>query len=155
VKARGFTHVSIHAPDLEESTRFYQELFGLERVPTPDFGNPVIWLRVGDLQLHLFRADGPAPERHHIGVDVGEDFQAVYLRVEELGIIDRTMTDGADVRELVSGELQLYVRDPGGNLVEINCRDSSLVDRSVVPLRSIEEERPQVGEARVARLYMT
>ena len=52
--ATGINHVSISATDLEESTRFYEEVFGMERIPTPIFETPVQWLRVGDLQLHLF-----------------------------------------------------------------------------------------------------
>ncbi len=61
VRATGINHVSISAPDLEESTRFYEEIFGMERIPTPMFADPVQWLRVGDLQLHLFldAARGP------------------------------------------------------------------------------------------------
>ena len=37
-----------------ESVGFYEEIFGMQRVPTPNFGFPVQWLRVGSLQLHLF-----------------------------------------------------------------------------------------------------
>jgi catechol 2,3-dioxygenase-like lactoylglutathione lyase family enzyme len=46
----GFTHVSVHAHDLEESACFYRELFGMEEIPSPDFPFPVLWLRVGTLQ---------------------------------------------------------------------------------------------------------
>jgi catechol 2,3-dioxygenase-like lactoylglutathione lyase family enzyme len=53
VRARGFTHISISATDLEESVRFYRDFFRMEEVPSPDFSGPVRWLRVGDLQLHL------------------------------------------------------------------------------------------------------
>ncbi len=40
VRATGINHVSISALDLEESTRFYEELFGMERIPTPIFATP-------------------------------------------------------------------------------------------------------------------
>ncbi|MBO0705589.1 MAG: VOC family protein, partial [Candidatus Dormibacteraeota bacterium] len=52
--ATNLNHVSVHATDMEKSAKFYEDLFGLQRVPTPNFGFEVIWLRVGDLQLHLF-----------------------------------------------------------------------------------------------------
>jgi catechol 2,3-dioxygenase-like lactoylglutathione lyase family enzyme len=52
--ATNLNHVSLIARDLEESVRFYLEVFGMERIPTPNFGFPVHWLRVGPLQLHLF-----------------------------------------------------------------------------------------------------
>ena len=55
-------HVSISAVDLEESTRFYEDVFGMQRIPTPAFkATSVQWLRVGDLQLHLFDRDVEAP----------------------------------------------------------------------------------------------
>ena len=59
MRARGFTHVSISATDLEESVRFYEAFFAMEEVPSPDFSGPVRWLRVGDLQLHLFWTKTP------------------------------------------------------------------------------------------------
>jgi len=36
------------------------------------------------------------------------------------------------VYELPDGAAQLYVRDPAGNMVEINCPDAGTLDRSVV-----------------------
>jgi catechol 2,3-dioxygenase-like lactoylglutathione lyase family enzyme len=48
MKATGFTHTSVHAHDLDESVRFYQELFEMEEIPAPDFPFPVRWLRLGE-----------------------------------------------------------------------------------------------------------
>ncbi len=130
MSATGFTHVSVHARDLEESVRFYEEMFGMEEVPAPDFPFLVRWLRVGNLQLHLFLSEDPAPRAHHFGLDVG-DFEATYRKAEELGVRD----EGgyyANVYELPDGAAQLYVRDPAGNMVEINCPDAGTLDRSVV-----------------------
>ena len=41
VRATGINHVSISARDLEESARFYEEVFGMERIATPIFDTPV------------------------------------------------------------------------------------------------------------------
>jgi YD repeat-containing protein len=130
VHARGLTHVSVHAHDLEESARFYKELFGMEEVPAPDFPFPVRWLRVGDLQLHLFQSGDPAPRTHHFGIDV-DDFEAAYRKVGELGAGDGSGYF-SKVYQLPDGAVQLYVRDPAGNLVEINWPDVTTLDRSVV-----------------------
>src|SRR5437762_974766 len=79
---------SIRADDLEESARFYEQLFGMERIATPRFPDgPVLWLRLGDQQLHLFLRDTPAPRYHHLAFDV-DDFEAVYLKARELGLLD-------------------------------------------------------------------
>src|SRR5919204_232092 len=86
--ANRFTHVSIHAYDFEESLRFYEDVFGMRRVPSPDFSLPVEWLELGDQQLHLFHSEDPAPRIHHIGLDV-DDFEAVYRIAVDRGLFDR------------------------------------------------------------------
>jgi catechol 2,3-dioxygenase-like lactoylglutathione lyase family enzyme len=128
--ANGFTHVSVHAHDLDESVRFYKELFGMEELPAPGFPFPVRWLRVGDLQLHLFQSDESAPSGHHFGLDVN-DFEAAYEKAREMGVQEK---EGyfSNVYELPDGAVQLYLRDPSGNMVEVNWPDASTLDRSVV-----------------------
>jgi catechol 2,3-dioxygenase-like lactoylglutathione lyase family enzyme len=146
VRAKGFTHVSVHAHDLDESVRFYAGLFGMEEVPAPDFASPVRWLRVGDLQLHLFLSEDPAPARHHFALDV-DDFEAVYRRASETGA--RVQSGNySTVRELPDGAVQMYLRDPAGNLVEVNWPDVTTLDRSVVT------EIEKVPGKPDARLYM-
>ena len=38
MRAIRFNHLGISATNLEESVRFYEEMFGLERMPTYSFG---------------------------------------------------------------------------------------------------------------------
>jgi len=152
VRAKRLNHVSIHANDMEESLRFYIDVFGMERLPSPDFSQHVEWLRLGEQQLHLFLRETPAPEFHHIALDV-DDFEAAYLKAQELGLLDEDAF-GAGVRELPDGAVQMYIRDPAGNLVEIDWPDVTTLDRSVIgTIRRIEDERPQTGEAARATLY--
>ena len=152
MRATGINHISISARDLEESARFYEDVFGLERLPTPTFGNPVVWLRLGDGQLHLFeRSAAEAPPFHHFGVEV-DDFEAFYLRLTELGIRDSDTL--GPIRELPSGEVQMYLRDPGGNLVEIDWPDVRTLDRSIVTdLRRLADDQPQAAGADRASLF--
>jgi len=51
--ATSINHVSVHANDLDASVAFYQDLFGMRRIPTPNFAFPVQWLRLGTQQFHL------------------------------------------------------------------------------------------------------
>src|SRR5205823_1798136 len=81
VRALRINHVSISATDLERSTRFYEDVLAMERIPTPTFESPVQWLRVGDMQLHLFLDDRPAPSRHHLGMTI-DDFDTAYQAVK-------------------------------------------------------------------------
>jgi catechol 2,3-dioxygenase-like lactoylglutathione lyase family enzyme len=153
VRATRFNHVSISAVDMAESLRFYTEIFGMERIPSPDFSGHVEWLRLGDQQLHLFKDDDPAPERHHISLDV-DDFEAAFLKAKELGVLEER-TFGASVRELNDGAVQMYLRDPAGNLVEVDWPDVTTLDRSVVtPIHRLADERPQSDEAQRATLYL-
>jgi catechol 2,3-dioxygenase-like lactoylglutathione lyase family enzyme len=152
MRATGFNHVSISARNLEESVRFYTEVFGMEKIPTYTFAFPVQYLRLGDLQLHLFERDTEAPDFHHIGINV-DDFQGAYLRAKELGIQDERAFF-SHIYELPDGSVQMYVRDPSGNLVELDWPDVSTLDRSVITdLRRLEDEVPQKGEALRATLY--
>jgi hypothetical protein len=138
---------------MDESLRFYTDVLGMERVPSPDFGLHVEWLRLGGQQLHLFERDTPAPQFHHIALDV-DDFEAAYLKAKELGLLDEDAF-GASVRELPDGAVQMYIRDPAGNLVELDWPDVSTLDRSVfTDIRKLSNEIEQSDEARKATLYL-
>jgi catechol 2,3-dioxygenase-like lactoylglutathione lyase family enzyme len=151
VRATGINHVSISAVDLEESTRFYEDVLSMERIPTPTFASPVQWLRVGNMQLHLFLDDRPARTRHHLGITI-DDFDAAYQAVKE-----RTSdTWGWQLVELPSRQVQLYFRDPGDNLIELNWPDADTLDRSRYPeLRRIADHIPQKPDAQEAVLYLS
>ena len=139
--AVGLNHVSVVARDLQESTRFYEEVLGLERVPTPDFGFPVQWLQVGGQQVHLFeRADDP-PDGAHLALQV-DDVVAVYERARELGVLDRE-TFGYAAAELPGGEAQLYLRDPAGNLIEVDDPNGAAARERIEEMILLAERRPQ------------
>jgi YD repeat-containing protein len=113
----------------------------------------VIWLRLGDLQLHLFqRSDSEAPRYHHIGIDV-DDFESFLERAEQLGVVDADTISRARVLE--SGEVQAYIRDPAGNLVEVNWPDVTTLSPALRGrLKRLADDYPQDGDAATARLYM-
>jgi lactoylglutathione lyase len=153
MRATSFNHVSIHARDLERSVRFYVDLFGMERIPTYNFGFPVQYLRLGDLQLHVFERETEPPMYHHIGINV-DDFEGTYRRSKELGILDG-QTFLSSIYELPDGGVQMYIRDPAGNLVEIDWPDVNTLDRSALPeLKPLADSVPQTGEALRATLYL-
>ncbi|MGZ8687888.1 MAG: VOC family protein, partial [Gaiellaceae bacterium] len=74
-------HVSVIATDLAASMRFYVDELGLEPLPTPDFGFPVVWLRAEDCQVHLFERPGEPPSHAHFGLEISE-FMPVYRRMK-------------------------------------------------------------------------
>ena len=146
-------HVSVHGDDLETSARFYEELFGLERIASPCFQEDVIWLALGDQQLHIFkRDDAEPPLAHHVGFDV-DDFEKVYWKAKEEGLLDET-TWHSPIRMHPLGWVQMYLRDPAGNMVEVDWPDvTTLSPKLQAEITRLEDEVAQTGAAETATLY--
>lgn len=148
--ATSINHVSVAARDLRASARFYREVFGMEAIATPTFGFPVQWLRLGDQQLHLFTR---AERVHHFAVNVS-DFEATYRRVEALGRHDATAFSST-LYELPDGAVQMYLRDPADNLVEVDWPDVETLDRSIrARVVELADAVPQRGDFAGATLYL-
>jgi len=146
-------HISVHADNLEKSVTFYEDVFEMRRVPSPNFGAPVEWLQCGEQQLHLFDRDVEAPTYHHFGMTV-EDFEAVFdtARDQEL-FANWDDTDEPGVYSLPNGAVQVYLNDPAGNLIEVNHPDAEMLSddiRQYIVPRS--EQFDQSGEAADATL---
>jgi YD repeat-containing protein len=126
----------------------------MRRIPTPNFAFPTQWLRLGDQQLHLFvRPDAQAPRFHHVALTV-DDFEAVYRLARELRVQDESAFFSG-MYELPDGAVQMYVRDPADNLVEVDWPDASTLDPrirdEVVPLSATVA---QTGDAQSATLFL-
>lgn len=150
-----FTHASILATDLEESVAFYEELFGMERVPSPQFSVPVEWLRCGDRTLHLFKRDMEAVGFYHVGIHV-DDFEHVYQQSVEQGLESDFDADDDKpvVYELPDGAAQFYIDDPAGNLVEVNYPDVNELDDTIVTnIVKRSDQLEQTGDSAQAKLY--
>lgn len=138
------THVSLVAEDVEESADFYEHVLGCERIPTPHFGNQEDFetdesidfqmVRLGDLQLHLWNDPGQEIEAlrlAHIGIHVG-DFERVYREAEKRDVFASIGKATASPRVFdFNGTAQMYLRDPTGNLIEVDHPDIDALDRSV------------------------
>lgn len=152
--AVNINHVSLSTGDLETSTRFYEEVFGFERIATPNFGYPVQWLGLsGRQQLHLVtRID--QPQRHqHFALTV-DDFDRVYKLAAERGILDGEVF-GSAVNELPNGEAQMYLRDPFGNLIEVDAPDTSALNAETRgAMRKLADRFPQDAENLRGALYL-
>jgi catechol 2,3-dioxygenase-like lactoylglutathione lyase family enzyme len=153
MRAIGFNHLSVGAKDLEASLTFYETVFGMERIPTYNFGFTTQYLRCGKLQLHVFRLDDHVPVYQHFALDV-DDFHAVYEAAKRLGALDGKTFRNA-VNELPDGSVQMYLRDPGGNLLEVDWPDVNTLDRSRIPeLKKLADFAEQTGDALQASLYL-
>lgn len=114
-------HVQITAPPaLEaETRRFYGEGLGFAEIPKPPAlaRNGGMWYQLGDMQLHVSLEDvDPASNgasRRHIAYDVAD------LGALERELRQRGLTIIPD-RQPTAGLRRFYLRDPGGNRLEIS-----------------------------------
>lgn len=147
-----YTHVSIPTRDADRAALWYQKLFGLEELAAPNFGSPVRWFRIGDLQLHLYQRNEERAPMQHFGLAV-DDFEAVYARAQEIGAVDQVRAHPLYITP--AGEVQLYLRDPDGNNIEINWPDASSLPQSIrdKAIRR-EDDFAQSETNRSARIFM-
>jgi catechol 2,3-dioxygenase-like lactoylglutathione lyase family enzyme len=146
-------HVSVNARDLEESVAFYVELLGAEPIATPNFGTPVQWLALERTQLHVFQRDLTPTSHHHFAVTV-EDIEPVYRAAERRGALDAD-TFGSDLIELPNDVVQLYVRDPAGNLMEVDQAGAERLPEDLrVQVRQLADLHPQSEENLRGRLFV-
>ena len=146
-------HVSVNARDLQESVDFYVELLGAEPLTTPNFGLPVQWLALGTTQLHLFERDLEPTSHHHFGITV-DDLEPVFRVAEKRGAFDDIAFKNRLV-ELPGDVVQLYVRDPAGNLVEIDCPGKDRLPQDMRDqLKQLWDFNPHTDEQMSARLFV-
>lgn len=114
-----FDHVNVTVPAALEAAakRFYGEVLGLPEIAKPEAARARggAWYACGAIQLHLSREERPAPDvasRRHICVVVADLAQA------EATCSAAGLTIEPDDRP-IPGWSRFYVRDPGGNRVEV------------------------------------
>lgn len=117
-KAVKINHVALVVSNLEEACKFYEHELGLEPIPAFLFDYPTAFFKFNEeQQLHLTEWEDTYSFRGHLCVTV-DDINAVFFRMKELGVID--IKPWGKVRQLPDGAIQMFVRDPSGNLVEIS-----------------------------------
>ena len=111
-------HVNVRVtPEMESAAKnFYGTVLGLQEIPKPEEARARggAWYQLGQAQLHLSRdaaVDNEGSKRH------------ICFHVSELELAQRHL-ESAGVRiipddEPMAGYPRFYVRDPGGNLIEI------------------------------------
>ena len=110
-------HVNVTVPpELERQAKeFYGDVLGLEQVPKPSGSRPSgAWYQIGANQLHLSvenERPGPLSSRH-VCFAVS-DLKAAQNRFREAGV--EIIPDPRPIE----GTSRFYVRDPGGNMLEI------------------------------------
>lgn len=122
-KISSLHHIQITVPnDLEyESKDFYQNVLGLSEIPKPKNlkKNGGAWYQVGNLQLHLsLESAGPetGQSKRHICYLV-DNIEEAETRFHALGV------EIIEDKQPTPGWRRFYLRDPGGNRIEITQPD--------------------------------
>ena len=111
-------HVNVTVPETQEAAakHFYGVVLGLREIPKPPGPRQNIgaWYELGAMQLHLSIEDGVANEvsDRHVCYQVS-DIAAANLQFRNAGV------DVIPDEDPLRGQFRFFVRDPGGNLIEI------------------------------------
>lgn len=124
----GFSHYNLRAPrDLLESLRaFYCDVVGLAVGPRPPFPTFGYWLYAGG-QAVLHLSETRAGEQRAVGVDTTFD-HAAFECTERPAVERRLVEKGIEFRGAAvpgTARVQLFLRDPAGNGVELNFGDEA------------------------------
>ena len=110
-------HVNVTvSPELEQAAKeFYGTVLGLQQIPKPKTSRQSgAWYQIGPNQLHLSVENedrGPLSSRHVCFAVV--DLKTAETRFREVGV--EIIPDPRPIE----GTSRFYVRDPGGNMLEI------------------------------------
>lgn len=112
-------HAAVLVTDLDRARHFYTDILGLKEKPRPNFDFPGAWYDLGDCELHLQCVTEPLPA---VGVWPRLD-RHVALQVDDYDATKQELVGaGIQFREGTAGLPQIFVRDPDGNLVELQTR---------------------------------
>jgi lactoylglutathione lyase len=127
-------HVTLIVDDLERGRQFYTDVLGLEELPVFPFDYPTQFYRINETQqLHLTEWEDAASFRGHVCLQV-TDFDKAFRLARSLDLIDER--PWGKVRELPDGAMQMFIRDPSGNLLEITYR--GVVDKAILDDPDVE-----------------
>lgn len=116
MRIRKLIHAALLVTDLDRARRFYGGVLGLKEKPRPDFNFPGAWYDLDECELHLMvtpespprTANRPRRDCH------------VAFRVDDLEAAKRALEEaGLEFRKSSSGQPSIFVRDPDGNLIEL------------------------------------
>lgn len=128
-KALEINHIALVVTNLEEACEFYEKELGMEAIPAFLFDYPTAFFKINETQqLHLTEWEDTFSFRGHMCLKV-DDINATFFRMKELGVIDTA--PWGKVRQLPDGPIQMFVRDPSGNLIELSSDPKADIDPKI------------------------
>lgn len=119
MKISKLLHAALLVNDLARAKQFYEGVLGLKEKSRHNFDFEGVWYELGGNELHLMVVADPLspvgqrPRRDFHVAFLIDDYEAAKAHLAKLGI---------PFREGRHGLPQLFVRDPDGNLIELQQR---------------------------------
>src|SRR5258705_7724588 len=113
-----FNHLNVTVPSTLEAAakHFYGAVLGLQQIPKPTGTRQDIgaWYQLGEVQLHLSTEEDVQNELsdRHVCYQVS-DIDVAILEFRNAGV------DIIPDPRPVAGQSRVFVRDPGGNMIEV------------------------------------
>lgn len=134
----GLHEMVLEVADLDASTRFYQEVIGLEIVQRWGDDRLAVWFGMGDsAALGLWPAETGGDKAIANGRGGVHVHFALRIPHGSIDAVQRDLTErGYDIErvEFEDGNRSLYIDDPDGNLVELM---DAIVDWAGNPIRAV------------------
>lgn len=118
MRITGYLHTAILVADLDRAKAFYGGVLGLTEVER-SLKFPGVWYQLGAYQIHLMVQ---SQHNAHINPERSWGRNAhIALSVDDVAEAESELTTaGYKVRLSSSGRKALFVRDPDGNVLELN-----------------------------------
>jgi lactoylglutathione lyase len=139
MKVQQIHHVTVIVDNLEKACAFYEDVLGLAPMNMVNLDFPAQFYRVGEhQQLHVTEWEDVHSFRGHLCFQVDE-FMPIFRKAKALDILDTG--PWGRTRMLPDGSMQMFMRDPAGNLVEVSCKPGTPVDAAVFADPQVAPER--------------
>jgi lactoylglutathione lyase len=118
-----FNHVAFAVTELDRSTRFYQQVIGLDTIPEPFKVGRHRWFKLSEQgALHLIQGNRlpVSIKESHLCLSV-PDLDAMMQRLRRLGLPFESWTgEKNQFTRRTDGVRQIYLQDPDGYWLELN-----------------------------------
>lgn len=116
-------HIALYVADLQTSTRFYQEVIGLDTIPEPFHDGRHTWFSIGQGHLHVISGATAATEHNknsHLCFSV-KSMPAFITNLQKHKIAYESWAGEKNgITKRVDGIQQVYFKDPDGYWIEVN-----------------------------------
>jgi len=114
----GLSHVAFYVHDIEKTRAFYKTFLGFAEpysLPNPDGSLHLTWIKINDRQtIELFPEKAPGTDRlYHIALET-DDARAMYDYLAAHGVKVPAKVGTGKI-----GNLNYFIKDPDGHIVEI------------------------------------